>query len=149
MVSSYLFVHVRSIHVTDLLLLMHITIGWSIFCFSHRVHNRQQTELECESHRSNGVLPPAKCRNAQSDLSANLLHLPTGCHPFVSTPAFPRLQPTTICRACECFLVHGPHLQPLSRSPRNTHPTMGPGLHERLPTVRRPPEECPASAILE
>jgi hypothetical protein len=38
--------HVLSIHVTDFLVLMHITIGWSIFCFSHLVHHRQQTKLE-------------------------------------------------------------------------------------------------------
>ncbi len=71
-------------------------LGWFIFCLCHLIYNRQQRKLESESCRSNGVLPAAKRRNAQPDLSANLLHLPAIYHPFVSATPLSCFQPIII-----------------------------------------------------
>jgi len=43
-------------------------IGRFIFCCSHFFHNRQQREFEGQPSRSDGVLPPAECRNSFPDL---------------------------------------------------------------------------------
>ena len=136
MVSSYLSVYIFSILTMSSITLMHRTTGRFIFCCSHCLHNRQQTEFESESCRSDGVLPTTECCNAFPDLAADSFHSPTGHHPFDSPSPFPHFQPILIRYPCECLLVHGPHLQPFRGTPRNTRTAMGPRLHACLPALQ-------------
>ena len=70
-------------------MLIHDPIGWSIFCCPHRIRYRQQTELESQPSRPNGVLPPTERRNPRSDFPPNLRRHSTGFHPFYSATPVP------------------------------------------------------------
>lgn len=86
---------ILSVHVLSMLpnaaILIHDNTGWSVFRRSNRLHTRQQTELESQPHRPNGVLPSTECRNARSDFPPNLLHCSSVFHlfhPAASIPCF-------------------------------------------------------------
>jgi len=68
---------------------MRCIIGRFIFCCSHSIHNRRQTEFETKPSRSDSVLSATERRNSLPDLSADLIRSPTGLYPFDSASAFP------------------------------------------------------------
>lgn len=111
------------------------SIGWSIFCCPYRIHNRQQAELESQSCRRDGVLPPTKCCHPRSDFSSNLLHCAAGPHPFYPPAPIPCFRTVDIRHPGECLMVHGPHFQPFCSTPCNPRPAMGSRLHARLQAI--------------
>src|SRR6267142_332261 len=146
MASLYSSVHILCMLVYSVILI-HGNTGWCIFCGPHRIHNRQQTELENQPARPNGVLPPTERRPPRSDFPPDLLHWSSTLHPFYSARPIPRFQTIGIRHPRECLLVHGPHPQSFCSTSRDSRPAMGSRLHARLPMVQRPSEACASSTI--
>ena len=80
-----------------------------------------------EPGRPNGVPSPTKCRNSGPNLSATPLHRTKGRYPFHATTA--KIQPIAIQRSPECFLIHGPRLQPFHSAPCDTRSAVGTRLY--------------------
>ena len=52
----------------DPIMLIRSFIGWSILYIPYLLYHRQQAELEGQSGRPNGVLPPTKRCDPRSDI---------------------------------------------------------------------------------
>lgn len=127
-------------------MLIHVPTGLYIFLSPHLFHSRQQTKLESQPRRPNGVLSATKRRYPGSDIQTTRLHCPAGSHPFHSAPTSPSFKPLSPDVHINAFWIMALLFSLFATLLATLRLAMGLRLYEQLPKVWQIPLEEQATS---